>query len=269
MSDERKRPPRSAPGADGETETDRKTAGTPNDDAGRDELLRLASVVAHQLKSPLASVQNVLTTVLGGFAGPLDARQRWLLEKALERCGKGVHLVRDLLRLRAVDHLDDEILGPVNLVAAFTAAAEEVQDAAREREIRLEVANEIADSENAWIHGEAALVREILGVLLDNAVKYTRRDGRVTARLLLEAAGKHDAAPQLRFEVVDSGIGIPAEGYDQLFREFYRAPNAKELAEDGTGLGLAFAWRAARRFGGTLRLEPASSGGVRALADFP
>lgn len=73
----------------------------------RDELLRLASVVAHQLKSPLSSVESVLATLLGGLAGPLEPRQRRLLEKALERCSTGVHLVRNLLRLRAVDRLDE------------------------------------------------------------------------------------------------------------------------------------------------------------------
>jgi NADPH-dependent 2,4-dienoyl-CoA reductase/sulfur reductase-like enzyme/rhodanese-related sulfurtransferase len=235
----------------------------------RDELLRLASVVAHQLKSPLSSVQSVLTTVLGGFAGPLDARQRWLLEKALDRCSKGTDLVRDLLRLRAVDRLDDETLGPVNLVAAFTAAVDEFKEAAREQELRLQSSVEVPDADFAWIHGDATLIREILCVLLDNAIKYTPRKGHVTARVFLETGGQKEAAPLLHVEIVDSGIGIPPEGYARLFQEFYRAPNAKKLAADGSGLGLAFAWRAARRLGGNLELDPASTGGVRAVASFP
>jgi NADPH-dependent 2,4-dienoyl-CoA reductase/sulfur reductase-like enzyme/rhodanese-related sulfurtransferase len=269
MSDHPRQPPTS-PGDPGDgPKADRADAQTHGGGDERDELLRLASVVAHQLKSPLSSVQNVLTTVLGGFAGPLEARQRWLLEKALERCSKGTYLVRDLLRLRAVDRLDDEMLGPVNLVAAFAAALDQVKDAARDAEIQLQSSVEVADADAAWIHGDATLVREILGVLLDNAVKYTPKEGRITARLWLETGGEQEQLPQLRVEVVDSGIGIPPEGYERLFEEFYRAPNAKRLATDGSGLGLAFAWRAARRLEGTVELRPAPTGGVSAVAGFP
>jgi signal transduction histidine kinase len=267
MSDRRKPPPPSpedtGAGAEG------REARTEIGGDERDELLRFASVVAHQLKSPLSAVQNVLTTVLGGFAGPLDARQRSLLEKALARCSTGVGLVRDLLRLRAVERLDDETLGPVNLVAAFTAVVEELKEQAREQELELQSSVEVPDADAAWIHGDATIVREILTVLLDNAIKYTPRKGRVTARVLLETDGEQESAPRVRVEIIDSGIGIPPDSYAQLFQEFYRAPNAKKLAADGTGLGLAFARRAARRIGGTVLLEPAPSGGVRAVASFP
>jgi len=269
MSDNPKRPSSSPDGTGNGDDAGREEARTPQSPDERDELLRLASVVAHQLKTPLSSVQNVLTTVLGGFAGPLDARQRWLLEKALERCSKGAYLVRDLMRLRAVDRMDDEMLGPVNLVAAFTAAVDGVKDAALDQELELESSVEVPDADAAWIHGDATLVREILGVLLDNAVKYTPEKGHITARLLLATGDEREPTSELQIEIVDSGIGIPPEGYKRLFEEFYRAPNAKKLAADGSGLGLAFAWRAARRLGGAVKLGPAATGGVRAVAGFP
>ncbi len=266
MPEEPRRQARSASGD--EAGRDRKESALGKDDRERDDLMRLASVVAHQLKSPLASVQNVLTTVLGGFAGPLDARQRWLLEKALERSSQGVRLVRDLLRLRAVERLDDEALGPVNLESVLRTAVEGIRDDAQERELKVESSADLPDSDGAWIHGEETMVREILGVLLDNAVKYTPREGRIAVRLGIEKAEGEAAGARVRVDVVDSGIGIPAEGYRQLFREFYRAPNAKALAEEGSGLGLAFAWRAARRLGGTLELQPAPTGGVHAVLAF-
>ena len=269
MTDHPKRPSSSSGEAGDGTQADKAESRTPDGVNERDELLRLASVVAHQLKSPLSSVQNVLTTVLGGFAGPLDTRQRWLLEKALERCSKGAYLVRDLMRLRAVDRLDDEMLGPVNLVAVFTAAVDEIKDAVRDQELQLQSSIDVPEADAAWIHGDAPLVREVLGVLLDNAIKYTPKQGHITARLALEPGADPTASPWLRVEIEDSGIGIPPEGYQRLFEEFYRAPNAKRLAADGSGLGLAFAWRAARRLGGVVELRPASTGGVSAVARFP
>jgi NADPH-dependent 2,4-dienoyl-CoA reductase/sulfur reductase-like enzyme/rhodanese-related sulfurtransferase len=236
----------------------------------RDELLRLASVIAHQLRSPLSAVQTVLGSLLGGFAGPLDPRQRWLVEKAWERCGSGLGLVRNLLRLRSLGQLDEADLGPVNMVAAISGAVDAVRDAAGERGVELELQVDVPDVDGAWVRGESALIGEILGVLLDNAVKYTPQGGHVTARLtLVEGAPQEGAAPTVCAEVVDNGIGIPAEGYERLFHEFYRSPAAKNIVAEGTGLGLAFAWRAARRLGGEVVVEPSASGGVRAMASFP
>ena len=228
-------------------------------DRDRDELLRLASVVAHQLRSPLNAVQTVLGSVLGGFAGPLDPRQRWLLEKAFQRCGYGIELVRDLLKLRSVEQLEDEALGPVNLVAVFGAVTAVAAERAGEKGLELVTEVGLADAEEAWVLGESGLVREVLTVLLDNAVKYTPGGGLVRTRLYLEAEG---AEARVCAEVVDTGIGIPPEGYEKLFHEFYRAPNARQMAAEGTGLGLAFAWRAARRLGGELRVEPDEEGGT-------
>jgi NADPH-dependent 2,4-dienoyl-CoA reductase/sulfur reductase-like enzyme/rhodanese-related sulfurtransferase len=236
----------------------------------RDELLRLASVIAHQLRSPLSAVQTVLGSLLGGFAGPLDPRQRWLVEKAWERCGSGLGLVRNLLRLRSLGQLDEANLGPVNMMTAISAAVDAVRDAADERGVTLTLLVDVPDIDSAWVRGEAGLIGEILGVLLDNAVKYTPHDGQVTVRLTLVGAGPEaGATPKVCAEVVDNGIGIPAEGYERLFHEFYRSPTAKSIVAEGTGLGLAFAWRAARLFGGEVFLEPSASGGVRAVASFP
>lgn len=231
-----------------------------------DELLRLASVIAHQLKSPLSSVETVLSTVLGGFAGPLESRQRWLLEKARQRCTRGTVLVRDLLRLRTVERLNEESLGPVNVAAVFSAAITEATEEAAEKRQILQHSIELDEVNTAWTHGDTALIREIVGVLLNNALKYSPEKGKIECRLVTV---ERDEDTMLQVEVMDSGIGIPPEGYSQLFREFYRAPNAKQLATEGTGLGLAFAWRAARRLGGEVALEPAPTGGVLAMARFP
>ncbi len=199
---------------------------------------------------------------MGGFAGPLEARQRWLLEKAWQRCSAGIELVRDLLKLRTLEQLDEADLVPVNLMAVLSASVAGFQEQARLKELDLESVLETADAEQAWVHAEPTLVREILGVLLDNAIKYTPTGGRVVIRLFAEAS-------QVCVEVEDTGIGIPPEGYERLFHEFYRAPNARQMAAEGSGLGLAFAWRAARRLGGMLTVEPATGGGTRALVCLP
>ena len=91
-------------------------------------------------------------------------------------------------------------------------------------------------------------LENILDNLLSNAVKYTPQGGRVTAELEM-----NDGAARLR--VTDTGIGIPAASMPSLFREYFRAPNAKELTRHGTGLGLALVKRLVEKYGGTIRVE--------------
>ncbi len=245
---------------------------------GHDELFLLASVAAHQLKSPLNTIQTVLSTVIGGFLGPIDPRQRQMLEKAVHSCNASMRLVSDVMRLRSLDELSQEQMVPVNLVASFQSALDRVRDAATLAEIKLESMIEVDNAMAAgWIRGDPGIVSEILHVLFENAVKYTPRGGRVAARIYLEesetggqAAGEsceNDLA-MLHVEIVDTGIGIPPEAFEHLFHEFYRAPNAKAVAKEGTGLGLAFAAKAARAIGGLVHLEPAETGGVLARASF-
>jgi NADPH-dependent 2,4-dienoyl-CoA reductase/sulfur reductase-like enzyme/rhodanese-related sulfurtransferase len=233
----------------------------------RDELLRLAAAAAHQLKSPLSSVQTILATLMGGFMGPLEPRQRWILEKAHERCHHGVKLVQDLMKLRTLEQLEPDRLVPVNLVTIFEAAADGFREAAADKGLEFAGRSTDVEVDDAWLRGDPDLVREVLAVLVDNAIKYTPSGGRVEARIMRE--GETPAAGQIVLEVVDTGIGIDPEEGQHLFEEFYRSPAAKRLSAEGTGLGLSFARRAARTFGGDVELTPAQTGGVRATASFP
>lgn len=265
------RPDRSVPSAPQPVETpppdDAPATGNP-DQLAHDELMRLATEAAHQIKAPLTTIQTILGTLMGGFAGPLQPHQRWLVEKAVERCSHGNKIVRDLVKLRSLATLADDALRPLDLARVFSGVCEAHRDAAAAREVSLEVRLETTRPEAAWVRGEPDLVREILAVLFDNAIKYTPQGGRVAVRLYRDDL-PGAPCPMLHVEVVDTGIGIPPEGYTRLFHEFYRAPSAKRISAEGSGLGLAFAFRAARRMGATVHLEPGVSGGVCARASFP
>jgi NADPH-dependent 2,4-dienoyl-CoA reductase/sulfur reductase-like enzyme/signal transduction histidine kinase/rhodanese-related sulfurtransferase len=245
----------------------------------RDELVNLAVIAAHQLKSPLNSITTTLSLLIGGYAGPLEESQRELLRNATRSASRGTDLVSDLLRLRGLDVLTVENMVPVNAIDCLRIAVDRVRDAAQAGRVELVDTLRIENPAQAWLRAEPGVVQEVLYVLLDNAVKYTPEGGTVEVRLFVpkeplelpprpgELAGGPTA--QIACEVIDSGIGIPPDSWADLFTEFYRAPNAKGLSREGTGLGLAFAERALRLLGGRLRLEPAASGGVRALSVFP
>lgn len=241
---------------------------TPDDERERDEIFQLASIAAHQLKSPLNTIHSVLATVVGGFLGPIDPRQRQLLERAARSCSSSMKLVTDLLRLRSLGELRSEDLLPVNLVTVFESVLERVRDAATAKSIELEETVELEAKRLAWIRGEPSVTTEVFYVLVDNAIKYTPQGGRVRARIGVEENEASDGQ-NVVFEVVDTGIGIPADAYEKIFEEFFRADNTAGLAASGSGLGLSFAARAARIMGGHIKLSPIPEGGTSARAVFP
>jgi len=245
----------------------------------RDELMKLAVIAAHQLKSPLNSIQTSLNLLMGGFVGPIPANQRELLDHANQSAMRGSNLVSDLLRLRGLDVLSADDLVPVNLTDTLRTAIERVRDASDAKDIELSELIELEDHALGWVRAEPSVVQEILFVLLDNAVKYTPNSGRVKVRIyapdapwqLPECGGADPKVhcTQIACEVTDTGIGIPPAAWAEMFTEFYRAPNARRSSREGTGLGLAFAARAVRLMNGRLRLEPSAMGGTQASMVLP
>ena len=240
----------------------------------RDELLKLSVIAAHQLKSPLNSITTTLSLLIGGFAGPMAANQRELLKNASKSATRGAELVSDLLRLRGLDVLTVENMVPVNAVDCLHIALDRVRDGAHAGQLELVDLLELDDPDQGWLLAEPGVVQEILYVVVENAVKYTPPGGRVTVRMFVPPTSfdlprrelpEEVVEGQIACEVVDTGIGIPPEAWPNIFNEFYRAPNARGLSRQGTGLGLAFAERALRLLGGRLRLEPVAEGGTRAL----
>jgi NADPH-dependent 2,4-dienoyl-CoA reductase/sulfur reductase-like enzyme/signal transduction histidine kinase/rhodanese-related sulfurtransferase len=265
----------------GSTSSEHATSPAPSESARevRDELLKLAVIAAHQLKSPLHSIQTSLNLLMGGFVGPIPANQRELLDNANRSALRGSNLVSDLLRLRGLDVLRVDDLVPVNVVDALRTAVERVRDTTEAKRIELTETLELEDPALGWVLAEPSVVQEVLFVLLENAAKYTPNAGRVRIRVFVpgqpyelpEGAPVPEgcACSQIACEVIDTGIGIPPNAWAELFTEFYRAPNARRSSREGTGLGLAFADRAVRLMRGRLRLEPAPSGGVKALLILP
>jgi len=91
-------------------------------------------------------------------------------------------------------------------------------------------------------------LERLLGNLLENAVKYTPPKGKVHLQLSL-----NDNAA--RIVVSDTGIGIAPESMDRIFEEFYRGKNAKEMGQEGTGLGLSLVKRIVDRYHGEIGIE--------------
>jgi len=102
--------------------------------------------------------------------------------------------------------------------------------------------------------GEQVLIEETIENLLFNAVRYTPSGGKVRLEV-------RDQGDEVLIRVQDTGIGIPEDEIDKVFREFYRASNARAMERDGTGLGLSFAKQVAERHGGRIWVQNNPEGG--------
>ena len=206
-------------------------------------------MVTHELRSPVSVIRSLLRTMSGGFAGEVSEQQKDIIERVARRAEYLQGLIDDLLDLAAgkTDVRTEQQMEPVSLSDAVERVVRRYEVSAAEKGLSLK-----------WIDGSGArhaIVKatpddldRIFNNLISNAVKYSRTGGRVT--VLLACLGD-----EIRVTVQDTGIGIPEEALEHLFEEFYRAPNAKELEREGTGLGLTIAKDTVNHLGGHIAVK--------------
>jgi len=218
-----------------------------------------AAIVAHQIKSPVSSLQTILRTLLGGFAGEMDERQKALLQSADRKCSEAMDTIKGLLALaEASGHETDR--EAADLIGIVLEVCERYRPAAIEK--RIEFSRSI-DADQAWVRAHPPGLLEAVAALVDNAVKYTPEGGCVAVRVAETEGGRASLS------VSDSGIGVPEREWSGLFRPFFRAGNARRLLPAGTGLGLAFVRAIVQSADGTISAHRSELGGMEFVAELP
>jgi signal transduction histidine kinase len=209
------------------------------------------SIVSHELKRPLAAVENYLQITLGGYAGEITDKQRRLLERSSLRLSDLRALISDLLDFARIQpdqiQADFEWVDPKEIGAEAT---EEVRLAASQKNIRLKV---VGPSEYQPIVGARRRLRQVLSNLLANAVKFSPEGSTVT----LSAQDEPEA---LVLEVRDEGIGILPQDQEHVFDDFFRGSNVEDVG--GTGLGLSITKKIVDAHGGQIAIESPYAKGV-------
>lgn len=207
---------------------------------------RFMSQASHELRSPLNTIQSMARTVLDGHLGELKPGQREMISRIDLRAHSLSEIVGDLLVL-AAGRTQLSILkpNPVDVQKLTLETVKFFETRAEEKNISLSVTGHLPDP---LVYGNQEGLRSVLTNLLSNATKYTPHGGTVAVRLF-ESKGR------IVLEVSDSGIGIPKTEQGTLFTEFFRASNAKAMAENGTGLGLVIVKATVEQHGGSIDLE--------------
>ncbi len=220
-------------------------------DRNEQQRRRLLADVTHELRTPLTIVQGQLEGLLDGVYPRDDAH----LDTALEETKVMARLIEDLRTLSLTEagslKLERESVDPGRLVADVVAA---FSGQAAEAGARLSA--DIAPDLPA-LDADPTRLREVLGNLIANSLRYTPREGSVTVM------GGTDGKA-IRISVVDTGRGIPAEDLPHIFDRFYKGSDSR-----GTGLGLAIAKGLVEAHGGTIAAVSAPGQGTTLTATFP
>ncbi|HUA35400.1 MAG TPA: ATP-binding protein [Candidatus Binataceae bacterium] len=210
------------------------------------------SNLTHELRTPLSALYGYAETLIRGVDDP-ETVSRFLniIERQARRLAR---LLDDLVSLsdleRGLTPLKFEATEPRRVIEE---AVELMQEYGAKRGIRIEVK---CPAEIPKLYGDRDRLHQVMLNLIDNAIKYTPREGLVTAEARA-MAGWNDAAetPGVALIVSDTGEGIPAADIPRLTERFYRVDRARSRELGGTGLGLAIVKHIVSLHHGALKIE--------------
>ena len=200
---------------------------------------------SHELKTPVAAILGASETLIDGAANDPVAGPRFL-DVIGRHATRLAALVDDLLDLSRLEARAADAMSVVHPADALARAASPFRESAAAKRIDLRVAS--AADDGPGVRGDPALMDRALTNLVQNAVRYTPAGGTVILR-----AVRVDGA--VRFEVEDTGIGIPPQALARIFERFYRVDPARSRELGGTGLGLAIVKHAVEAMGGTVAVR--------------
>jgi len=213
-----------------------------------------AADASHELRTPLAVIRASVEHLRRHPRKPVDSVGT-ALEDIEAEVGRLTHLVDDLLLLARADSGAIELeRRPLDLADVAADAVAPLAQLASERRVAL-----VLDPEPAPAVGDSGRLEQVVGILVDNAVRHSPPDGKVLVRTRAERDGASVV-------VEDEGPGISAEDADRIFDRFWRAPGAPE---GGTGLGLAIARWVVERHGGSIAVDPSMQRGARFTVRLP
>jgi signal transduction histidine kinase len=217
---------------------------------------QMTADIAHELRNPLSIIRGNLEAMLDGVYST-DAEH---LAPVYEETLLLQHLVEDL-RLLSLAEAGQLTLRrtDVDVASLLRGVAEGTQAAASDKGIYLGVD---IPQEPLVVDGDATRLRQVLGNLVGNAMRYTPDGGAVTLRA-------HQGARRVWISVSDTGPGIPAEDLPRIFDRFYRGDAARDRATGGSGLGLAIAKALVVAHDGTIEVESEPGAGTAITIGLP
>ncbi len=234
-----------------ETETQLRRTKAEADAASRAKSEFLASMT-HEIRTPMNGVIGMTSLLV---ESPLNAEQRDFVNTIRVSSEALLTIINDILDFSKIESGKMELEQlPLDLISCLEEALDLFAYPAAAKQ--LELVYHCEPGVPAWILGDAARLRQIFVNLVNNAVKFTPSGSvSVEARAVPPPAGVKRLV--LEFTIRDTGIGIPADRQDRLFKAFSQIDSSTTRKFGGTGLGLVISRSLAALMGGTIRVESA------------
>lgn len=213
---------------------------------------QLTQNIAHELKTPVSSIQGYLETIVNTTNLPEETLNAFL-ERCYAQSNRLTSLLRDISVLTRMDEAPAMIeMETVDIAALMHKILNEV--ALQTEEKHITVSNQL--QKKLEVRGNASLIYSIFRNLTDNAIAYAGTDIHITIKCFREDDNYY------YFSFADTGIGVAPEHLNRLFERFYRVDKGRSRKLGGTGLGLAIVKNAVIIHGGNISAKNNQGGGL-------
>ncbi len=213
---------------------------------------QLTQNIAHELKTPVASIQGYLETILDN-PKINEATKEQFLQRCYAQSQRLTSLLRDISTLNRLDDAPEMLCNFEKINITQVVANIQRETALQMEANNMKFINKLPD--DIIISGNSSLIYSVFRNLTDNAIAYAGQGTSIT----ISAKKDED---KWHFTFADNGIGVPKEHLERLFERFYRVDKGRSREMGGTGLGLAIVKNAVHLHGGTISVKNAEAGGL-------
>jgi len=205
------------------------------------------SISAHQLRTPLSAIKWTLRMLLDGDLGEITGEQKDFIEKTYKSNERMITLINDLLNVTRIEegkHLYKPALASIESIvqSVINSLKEEIQ----RRKLKFEFIK--PKKKLPLIRMDVEKIGLAIQNLIENAVRYTEPEGKVKVSL-------GGDKKEIKFEIEDTGVGIPENQKDRIFTKFFRGANVIRMETEGSGLGLFITKNIIEAHGGKIWFE--------------
>lgn len=217
---------------------------------------QLTENAAHELKTPAATIEGYLETLVSNPSMPEDKRLNFL-ERCHAQSRRMSQLLADMNTLSRLDEAKDMMktklakTKPIDVTTVIRQIQEETAIQFREQNIQLQ----IQMPESMPMQGDSSLLYSLFRNIFNNTLAYAT--DATYFRVRAEAIGD-----RYSFTFIDNGVGVPAEHLPHIFERFYRIDKGRSRRLGGTGLGLAIVKNIALQYNGSALASPTPGGGL-------
>jgi signal transduction histidine kinase len=205
--------------------------------------------VVHEIKSPIAATKSIISLITEGFLGDVSPKIKEKLNRAIIRTSESLEMINNILRISRLRLLDEKTSEDVDIHEIMTDIIDLNSESLTEKNIKLSYES---SNNSKLIKGDKVLLRLAFSNLINNAIKYSFKNGIV--KISLEYTNN-----SLLVLITDNGIGIPKDELNKVFENYYRAGNISQNNQEGSGVGLSLVKEIIHQHRGTIVVKSPSS----------